>query len=198
MEKRLSSRQEMSKREKLTDPGAWPARDGHNSRRIVDTVVRTCKLRHERWHQTAAMRLNWQTPYDPGKRAQAPSGSSAQFAKADMVKRPCPRVLPLEAVLASWCASRRHCSRQIERNQVDLIAFRRSAAPFTCKLFALAPRVIDRSRPVSCSDKRSGSFPSAHGVKETGEKRRAPHRRRSGPPLRFAGDSHHDASLEPP
>jgi hypothetical protein len=47
MEKRLSSRQETSKWEKRADLGAWPARDGHNSRRIVDTVVRTCKLRHE-------------------------------------------------------------------------------------------------------------------------------------------------------
>src|SRR5271157_6406768 len=81
MEQSLRYRRVASKSLALPDLRAQRPRAGHNSRRLVGTVVRTYRLGHEPRHRRQATIPSRQTAHYPGKRARPPAGASVPLAQ---------------------------------------------------------------------------------------------------------------------
>ena len=123
-EQSLRSRRAASKSVVLPDLRAQRPRAGHNSRRLVGTVVRTYRPGHEPRHRRQATIPSRRTPYYPGKRARTPAGASVPVAQDGGVKSSCDAACRREQGLPLGRIARGYCIRRLSRSQMASCASR--------------------------------------------------------------------------
>ena len=123
-EQSLRSRRVASKSLALPDLRAQQPRAGHNSRKLVGIVVRTCRPGHEPRHRRQATIPSRRTPHCPEKRARAPAGASVPVAQDDGVKSSCDAPCRREQGLPLGRIASDYCNRRSSRNQMASCASR--------------------------------------------------------------------------
>ena len=123
-EESLRSRRVASKSLALPNLRAEQPRAGHNSRKCVGTVVRTCRPGHGPRHRTQATIPSRRTPHCPEKRARAPAGASVPVAQDDGVKSSCDAACRREQGFPLGRIVKCHCNRRSSRNQMASCASR--------------------------------------------------------------------------
>jgi len=134
----LRSRRVASKSVALPDLRAQQPRAGHNSRKLVGTVVRTYRPGHEPRHRRQATIPSRRTPHYPEKRARAPAGASVPVAQDDGVKSSCDAACRREQGLLLGRIARGYCNRRSSRNQSNLGAPKRYG-PTNCPELSSPP-----------------------------------------------------------
>jgi hypothetical protein len=94
------------------DLRAQRPRAGHNSRRPVGTVVRTCRPGHEPRHRRQATIPSWQSPHYPGKRARTPARANVPVAPDNGVKSSCEAACHREPRSSLGRTAGNHCKRR--------------------------------------------------------------------------------------